>query len=244
MKENEKSLARSEQAVEHEEKSNDRRKLALPLAENAYHILRNRIIQGLVTEGEALLEESLSDNLGMSRTPVRTALTRLKAEGLIVEGSDRTLRVPKLDAKSIEDTFRARITIESAVVELAAEKATDEQIQRLEHLLWDEEVAHNSFNELLTSMVDGMFHAYLAEIAGNAYFIEFSSRTNARSSLMLAQSGTLREAIIPALVEHRKILGAIRQHDPAAAKEAMEEHLVNVQARIRLYIEAESETHQ
>lgn len=226
--------------MEYGDKKHDRKKLALPLAENAYHILRNRIMQGSVPAGEALLEESLSANLGMSRTPVRTALTRLKAEGLLAEGSDRTLRVPKLDAKSLEDTFRARITIETAVVGLAAQKADDEQVRRLEHILWDEEVAHKNCDERLTSTVDRMFHAYLAEIADNAYFIEFSSRTTARSSLMLFQSGTLKDAIIPALVEHWKIVNAIRRHDSVAAKAAMEEHLGNVRKRIMLSIEGEA----
>lgn len=206
------------------------------LAENAYHTLRNRIMKGSVLPGEAMLEEHLSASMDMSRTPVRTALTRLKAEGLLVEGADRTLRVPGLDAKSIEDTFRARITIEAAVVVLAAEHATRAQIQRLEHIMWDEEMAHQNHDESLVCGLDRMFHTYLAEIAGNSYFIEFTSRTNARSSLMLSQSGTLRDAITPAMVEHRRVVDAILQHDPAKAKAAMEEHLHNVCERIRLMI--------
>ena len=216
---------------------NSRKKHSKSLAEDAYHTLRNRIMQGGIHPGAAMLEEHISASLEMSRTPVRTALTRLKAEGLLVEGADRTLRVPDLDAKSIADTFRARITIEAAVAALAAEQATAEQIQRLEHIMWDEEMAHQNRDESLVCGLDRMFHTYLAEIADNSYFIEFSSHTTARSSLMLSQSRTLQDAIIPAMVEHRRIVDAIKQHDPVAAKAAMEDHLSKVCDRIKSTID-------
>ena len=186
--------------------------------------------------GEPVLEEHFSAHLGMSRTPIRTALTRLEADGLLVEGADRTLRVPELDAKSIEDAFRARITIESAVAKLAAEHATDEQIKHLEHLMWDEEMAHKNRDEALTGGLDRMFHTFLAEIADNSYFTEFSSRINARTSLMLSQSKTLGDAIVPAMAEHRKIVDAVKERDPSAAKSAMEEHIGNVIKRIKFTI--------
>lgn len=198
-------------------------------------------MQGLLLPGEPMLEEHVSADLGMSRTPIRTALTRLEAEGLLVEGSDRTLRVPSLDAKSIEDTFRARITIESAVAALAAERATDEQVQRLEHLMWDEEMAHKNHDEALTGGLDRMFHTFLAEIADNSYFIEFSSRINARSSLMLSQSKTLGDAIIPAMAEHRQVVDAIKNRDPMTARDAMEQHLNNVIKRIKFTIDQGAE---
>jgi DNA-binding GntR family transcriptional regulator len=209
------------------------KKYAESLAENAYHILRNKIMQGMFPPGETMLEESLSASLGMSRTPIRTALTKLESEGLLAEGSDRTLRVPKLDDKILEDTFRARITIETAIASLAAECATKEQIERLEHLMWDEEMANKSKDEALVSGLDRMFHTYLAEITDNSYFIDFSTRINARVSLLLAQSNTLSDAVIPAIAEHTRIVNAIKNKDPINAESAMREHLTEVINRIK-----------
>ncbi len=204
-----------------------------PLADNAYYVLKNRIMQGLMSQGEALLEEQLSASLGMSRTPIRTALTRLEAEGLLVSGPDRTLRIPQLDARTLEDTFHARITVEMATAALAAERASEKQILRLEHLIWDEEQARRSRDDSLTAGLDRMFHMYLAEVADNFYFSDFVERINARVSLFLALSNTLGDAIVPALVEHERILDAIRARDSDAAREVMSEHLLNVQRRIR-----------
>jgi DNA-binding GntR family transcriptional regulator len=204
-----------------------------PLAENAYHILRNSIMQGIYSPGTALLEEILSANLRMSRTPIRTALTRLEAEGLLVGGPDRTLRIPGLDAKSLEDTFYARITVESAIVELATSKATEEHILHLEHLMWSEEMANKNRDEALAGGIDRMFHIYLSEVADNFYFRDFTTRINARVSLILSQSNTLGDALIPALVEHKRIVDAIKNKEPEEARRAMEEHLTNVLSRIK-----------
>jgi DNA-binding GntR family transcriptional regulator len=203
------------------------------LAESAYRILKNKITYGYFSQGEEMLEESLSSMLGMSRTPVRTALAMLESEGLLEEGAARTLRVPLLDLKSIEDTFHARALIETAVASLAADKATEEQISRLENIIWEEKMANAKGDEPLTGGLDRLFHAFLAEIADNSFFIPFSSRINARVSLMLSHSNTLGEAIVPALEEHRKIVDAIRRKDPPGAESAMKEHLGNVVERMK-----------
>lgn len=212
---------------------NNGRRAATSLADSAYHALRNRLMQGLALPGEAMLEEQLSASMGMSRTPVRTALTRLEAEGLLVSGSDRTLRVPQLDAKILEDTFLVRSTIEAEVAALAALRAGTEQICCLEHLIWNEEMSYRKRDDALSGGLDRMFHTYLAEIADNFYFTDFVARVNARVSLFLALSNTLGDAIVPALAEHRMIVDAVKSKNSDAARGAMTKHLENVLRRIR-----------
>lgn len=226
--------------------SNKGEKKTEPLADNAYYVLKNRIIQGLMSQGEALLEEQLSASLGMSRTPIRTALTRLEAEGLLVSGQDRTLRIPQLDVRTLEDTFHARITVEKETAALAAVRASEKQILRLEHLIWDEEQARRNRDDSLTAGLDRMFHTYLAEVADNFYFSDFVERINARVSLFLALSNTLGDAIVPALLEHERILDAIRAKKPDVAREAMFDHLSNVLRRIKeeLYPETNTQDEQ
>lgn len=215
------------------QKKGNGRKAAESLADNAYYALRNRLMQGLVFPGEAMLEEQISAMLGMSRTPVRTALTRLEAEGLLVSGPDRTLRVPRLDARTLGETFDARATVETAVAALAAAHASAEQIQRLEYLIWNEEMANKNRDDALSGGLDRMFHIYLAEVADNFYFTDFVIRINARVSLFLALSNTLGEAIVPALAEHRLIVEAIKGKKVDEARTAMSRHLTNVLQRIR-----------
>lgn len=216
-----------------QKRGNGGKKAVESLTDNAYYALRNRLLQGLVQPGEAMLEEQLSASLGMSRTPLRTALTKLESEGLLVSGPDRTLRVPQLDARTLEDTFHARATVETAVAALAALRASTEQVERLEHLIWDEEMANRGRDDALSGGLDRMFHIYLAEVAGNPYFTDFVIRINARVSLFLALSNTLGDAIVPALAEHKRVVSAVRAKDQDTARDAMSKHLANVQRRIR-----------
>ena len=204
------------------------------LAENAYYDLRNRILRGEYPPGHPLFEESLSADLGMSRTPVRAALGRLLAEGFLIQGEDRTLRVPHISRRELRDTFEARRTLESAVVELACLRAAAEQISRLEHLVWDEREAFRSREKVLIAAVDRRFHSYLSEVAGNSLYREFVDRINYKVSLFLALSDTLGEVVGEALEEHERILEAIQERNPQKGREAMLAHLSRVESRIRV----------
>lgn len=178
-------------------------------------------------------EEKLAAELGMSRTPVRIALTRLESEGLLVSGPDRMLRIPAIDLKTLEDTCRARLAIETEVAALAALRAGEEEISRLRHLIWNEEMSFHNRDDVLTSGLDHMFHIYLAKVADNFFFTDFVARINARISLFLALSGTLGDAILPALAEHELIVEAVRVRNPEESRKAMRSHLENVERRIR-----------
>jgi DNA-binding GntR family transcriptional regulator len=203
------------------------------LSENTYFELRNRILRGDYPPDSPLLEESLSAEFGVSRTPVRGALARLLSEGFLVQGEeDRTLRVPAISRKELQDTFEARRTLEAAVLELACRKATPEQIARLEHLVWDEREAFRIRERPLIAAVDRFFHNYLAEMADNGLYRNFVEHINFRVSLFLALSDTLGEVIGEALEEHERILEAVRSRSPERGREAMLNHLSRVEERI------------
>ncbi len=210
------------------------------LTESAYHIIRSRILQGLFPPEEALLEEQLSVALGMSRTPVRTALTKLKSENLLVEGADRALHTPRLDRKGLRDTFAARIAVEATIAEIAATAAAEGQVRNLEHLVWSESAASAKKDEPLAAGLDRMFHGYLAEITGNQDLIDFSDRLNAKTALMLSQAKLANDSVIPYSDEHNRILEKIRARDAAGAAGAMRQHLENVCERIEGHLAAKN----
>ena len=80
----------------------------MSLADDIYYTLRNRILRGELPPGTALREEYLSEELRVSRTPLRKALTQLTAEGYLVKGRDRTLRIPQISESELIDTLEAR----------------------------------------------------------------------------------------------------------------------------------------
>lgn len=207
------------------------------LSEKAYFEIRNRILRGDYPMGSPLVEENMTALLGISRTPVRTALGRLLAEGFLVQGEDRTLRIPTLTRKELSETFEARRCIESTVVSLACLRAKKEQISKLENLIWSEREAYQRREQVLISAMDRMFHNLLAEISGNRLFREFVEKINNQVSLFLALSNTLGSEIDEALEEHEQILEMIRRKDTAGGSQAMLNHLTRVEERIVTRIE-------
>ncbi|MCE5201283.1 MAG: GntR family transcriptional regulator [Synergistaceae bacterium] len=202
------------------------------LADTVYFTLKNRILRGELRPGTALREENLSDAFQVSRTPLRKALTHLMAEGYLVKGKDRTLRIPEISPDELRDTLSARKLLEIASIEEAALRVTKEDTERIEHFIWDEEEAMKMHDNLLVSSLDRMFHNYLAKISGNKIYEEFIGQLGYKISLYLALSNTLGEVITEALKEHMDILNALKLRMPDRAARAMKIHLDNVEQRM------------
>lgn len=208
------------------------------LTERAYYELRNGILNGEIGPGTLLLEEPLAAHLGMSRTPVRTALKMLLSEGFLVQREDRRLRVAAVSRQELAETFAARRAVEGTIAELACRSGGDDDLARLEHFVFDEELAHREHNRLLILHSDRNFHAHLAQMAGNAFLIDFQERLSGVVSRFLALSSTLNAEVAFALREHRAIVEALHLRESETARSAMLNHLDNIEDRIRRRIEA------
>ncbi|MEG1799654.1 MAG: GntR family transcriptional regulator [Synergistaceae bacterium] len=207
-------------------------KAATSLAESVYYSLKNKILRGEMRPGTALLEADLSDTLQVSRTPLRKALTQLTVEGYLEKGKDRTLRIPRISKEELKETLFTRKLLETASAEQAAINATESDISRIEHLVWEEDEALKTRDSLMISSVDRMFHNYIAKTSGNKILEEFVGQLGYKISLYLALSNTLGDIISEAIKEHALILNGIKLKMPDRAAKAMREHLDNVERRM------------
>lgn len=204
----------------------------MSLSDKAYFSIKNKILRGELKPGCALKEEQLSQTFSISRTPLKKALTQLLAEGFLVKGTDRTLRVPFITISELTDTMKARRLLESAAAAEACAHRTDEDVTRLEHLIRDEREAwliHDNFT-ILT--MDNLFHNFIAQTSQNKIYAEFIRILGYKAVLYLALSDTLSSEINYALDEHRAVAEAIRRRRPEEAAEAMRLHIDNVEKRI------------
>jgi len=94
----------------------------------AYDEVRAAIVENRYRPGQRLVEQRIAEELGLSRTPVREALRLLEAEGLVVSERNRGAMVRPLSANEVEDLYGLRIRLESYVVELATQRATEEEL--------------------------------------------------------------------------------------------------------------------
>lgn len=103
----------------------------VPAAEQAYRTIREGIVSGRLAEGERLTEQRLSEELGLSRTPVRAAISRLILEGFLERQSGYTTRVAHFPEDEVEQIFEIRRLLETYSARRAALYATPDEIDSL-----------------------------------------------------------------------------------------------------------------
>jgi len=97
----------------------------------AYEQLRAAIVENRYGPGQRLIEQRIAEELGLSRTPVREALRRLEAEGLVVSERNRGAMVRPLSSTEVTDLYGLRIRLESYAAEVGTERATEEELGEL-----------------------------------------------------------------------------------------------------------------
>jgi DNA-binding GntR family transcriptional regulator len=100
----------------------------LALGDQVYQTLRAHLRDGTIVTGQPLQEVQLAEKLGVSRTPVREALTRLASEGLLASDG-RSFVVPSLTLNDVEDIYEVRFLIEPAALRRVAELTTDPTVR-------------------------------------------------------------------------------------------------------------------
>jgi len=109
--------------------------LAYTKSQAAYISLRARILRGTITPGATLNQENLAAELRVSTTPLREALQRLEAEGLVKLAAHREVVVSPLSVRDIHEIFDVRLQLDPYAGQLAAETATDAQLRAIQSLV-------------------------------------------------------------------------------------------------------------
>lgn len=194
-----------------------------------YDRLRTAILTLELLPGQSLAERGLEARFAASRTPVRAALVRLEAEGL-VRRDGRSFTVAPIELDEIAQLAEYRETIETAAARLAVQRASDEQLDALADELNDTADTSAAGESV---QAGGDFHGRLAELAGNPFFstaIAASLRRLERTRWLEARSP---EARGHAHDEHLRILAAVRERDADAAAQLIAEHIRGTHERLR-----------
>ena len=103
-----------------------------PLRDVVFEHLRNSILNGELKPLERLMEVQLAEQLGVSRTPVREAIRKLELEGLVIMVARKGAYVADVSVKDILDVLEVRCVLEGLAASLAAERMTEEELEKLE----------------------------------------------------------------------------------------------------------------
>jgi DNA-binding GntR family transcriptional regulator len=177
-------------------------------AEAVYRALRQGIVHGKLAPGERLRSDALANELRVSRTPVREALRKLEAEGL-VEHSGSRLVVRALSEQDLTELFYVREALEGMAARLAAENATPSEIAEIRELLDDMETVRRRGALEMLRRLTGEFHQLISRASHNNRLVQ--ALTTLLDNVRKIQTSTLfgEGRAAQALQEHRELLAAI-----------------------------------
>jgi DNA-binding GntR family transcriptional regulator len=202
----------------------------------AHQILREAIATGRLKPGARVLESELATLLEMSRTPVREAIATLEAEGLVSVDGARGRVVTKLDYQSMMELYAVREVLEATAAGLAARNASDMEILALRDMVELEEQMLHDGGKLAEH--NRRFHEAIYYCSHNRYILRMLEYIQTGMLLLgqVARVGDERRET--ALREHRAIVAAIEERDPAAAETAVRHHVRQAQqARIKMLLQ-------
>ena len=205
-----------------------RRALRVPrtgLHEQAAKKLRTLIVRGDLLPGEPLLEVSLSEALGISRTPLREALKQLAAEGLVEIRLNRGAVVAPLRREELSELFEAVSGIERCAAELAAQRMTTSDVERLEALQKRIERHHDRGELRAYFEINQQIHSTIVDFARNGVLKTSHETLLARAErarfFALSAHGRWDESVR----EHRQILAALKARDAERAGRLLGQHV-------------------
>lgn len=212
-------------------------KLGTPaLYEQVAERLRTRIYAHELAPGAWIDEQSLADEFGISRTPMREALKVLAAEGLVVLKPRRGCYVAQMSERDLDEIFPVLALLEGRAAEEACRRVAAADFARLERIHADLErhAAANDADRFFEA--NQAFHNALQALAGNRWLSQLIDDTRKFLKLTRRDSLRLEGRIEQSLAEHRRILAALRKRDSAAAALAMHNHILSGRAALALLL--------
>jgi DNA-binding GntR family transcriptional regulator len=211
----------------------------LTLWQRVYEHLREEILAGHLQPGAELAEVALSEQLGVSRGPLREAIGRLAAEGLVTVRPRRGAVVSSLSKEEFLELYQVREALEVMAVRLAVPRLTADEVASLQSLI--ETMATHAEREEVAEFFEAnaAFHARLVEAAGNGKLQELYRQLLGQMGRYRIRSLILRGNLQRSVAEHAAILRAAKRGDAERAAHLMSEHVRVPQRRLKALSEEE-----
>lgn len=195
------------------------------VVDQVYAAIRERIVDGSLPRGTRVHQEDLAAELGVSRTPVREALRRLAAEGLVEMRTNRGARVADVDPGAMRAAYEARLVIEPGAARLAARRGLVEPQDRMAEAIAAQRRALKNVGRSFDA--NRAFHIALVAASGNAFLLRFTERLwVARiGAAIYEQQVKVHARQLLDVSEHEQILSAIRARDSRRAESLTRQHL-------------------
>jgi DNA-binding GntR family transcriptional regulator len=191
------------------------------LNERVYDELRTRILTRQEPSGAKLSLHALADELGVSRSPVHHALTRLVSESLLTVRPRRGYYVTPVTARAVAEGYDVRLALELLAAERTIGQIDERRLARLAELLdaTDAAISHEQWDA-----ANAAFHEHQIDLARNALLSRFYRELSVNLMMQVIRGGRLEDHG-SLVTEHRRIVEAFESGDLDAARAAIREHV-------------------
>jgi len=200
----------------------------ISLKDKAYDAIKSAILSLKLKPGEPLVESELARQLGISKTPVRDALLELEREGFVTKVLFKGTYVTEVTLKDVREIFQLRAVLEGLAARLAAPLFSPQEVEQMAENLTAAEAALAEGNLALCSERGKRFHDAIINKADNQRLTLIIRNLDDHVQRFRLLSDQISGRLNKSVREHRRILEALRQRDPAAAEQAMRDHLSSV----------------
>jgi DNA-binding GntR family transcriptional regulator len=208
------------------------------LVEQAYRLIRQRILDNVYPAGYRALEQEFADGLQLSRTPVREALLRLQAEGLLELIPRHGARVLPVSADDMREIYEVLTALESMAAEIVTRrKPTAAELKPLSVASRDMASALKANDLEAWARADEHFHRQLLELAGNTILMQTVQQLWDRAHRARMVTLRLRPRPVHSTREHNAIVEAIRAGDPEATGRLYRAHRQRASAELLAILE-------
>lgn len=207
------------------------------LSEQAYEIIRERILSNDMQADKPIRQDALSQTLGVSKIPLREALTRLEHDGLLISHPNRGFLVRPLTVDEAEDVFDLRMSLEPDAAAEACKKASDDQREKVREIFTDlQNHADECSPEAVT--VNTAFHLALTEMKDKPVTQVLLERLHLLSERYVRMHLEPPNREAHAFLEHQEIFDAWMARDAKAVKRLLKAHTKGTLEDLRVQLSA------
>ena len=216
----------------------DNESYLISLRGKVFYQLQNDILNGKYQPGDSLIETRLSEELGVSRTPIREAIRQLELEELVQSIPNKGAIVTGISAQDIEDIYTLRMMIEGLAARWAAEKISQDELEELKEALDLEEFYTQKKDSDHLIKFDTRFHEVIFRASKSKPLMHTLSTFHHYVQRARNVSFESPDRAQKALEEHKAIFNALNERDADKAEKLMTEHVRNARMNLK-FIENE-----
>ncbi len=202
------------------------------LQAQAYNKLREALMTGVIAPGQNLTLRATADVMGTSPMPVRDAVRRLEIEHALVARSNRTLGVPEMTYAALIELRDVRVMLEGMATERAALRITAEELVEIEGHYHELAVAAEAGDSSAYLRANWAFHLAIYRASRLQLVVSMIEPTWMRIGPYVRLMLPDRDSLVESLGNHLHALDALRRHDPAAARQAINQDILNSAERL------------